>query len=88
MFVNFEPIIYVLRCGEGDFGVTFDFAATVIIRGDTAELIGARGTFHPSYRSEIQRQLGLLGVTSVVFERRKPGSRRLVKVDANRTEPK
>jgi len=84
-WVHIEPIVYVLRAGHiGDgFGDPYEFVATLIIRGNHAEAIGATGHFDIGWRLEVQRLLASIGVTELSFERRKASSNQKFPVSAD-----
>jgi len=69
----------VLRVGDEllEFGDPYEFSATVIIRGRSAEIIGGCGRFDVRWRREVERALASWGITEVAFER-KAAQERLV----------
>ena len=67
-WVDFEPVVYVLRCGnEGAFGDPYEFSATVTIAGTTAYAYGATGGFALKWRHAIRRFLEQRGVKEYRF---------------------
>lgn len=82
MAASIETVVAVLRIGDrhDKFGDPYEFAATVIIRGETAEIIGAGGTFKPHFRSAVIEALKPLGVKRIFFDRINHKPRRIVRL--------
>jgi len=84
-YADVEIVIGVLRAGEEYRGVadakaggpSYEFSATVIIRGDTAEILGASGKITPSIYKAIRQALNRLGCTTAVWDRVGPLARRV-----------
>ncbi|MGK2287227.1 hypothetical protein [Pedomonas sp. V897] len=77
MLADVEVVVAIIRAGR-DYqgravaaagGPGYDFAATAIIRGDTAEIIGGVGSLTPALVREIERALGEHGITSAHWVR-------------------
>lgn len=71
MGVSIEWVIGVVRAGRNfsSFGDPYDFSCTVILRGETAELIGASGRFDMRFRQPLIELLKERGVKRVSWER-------------------
>jgi len=75
VWVHLEPIIYVLRASDNGEGIggPYEFSATVIVRGSSAEIIGASGSLKLRWYREMRRQLNAIGVERVMFQRTPDG---------------
>ena len=62
----------VLRAGERftEFGDSYEFSATVVIRGHQAEIVGAAGRFQPKWRRDLLDTLFAWGITELIYERK------------------
>ncbi len=72
MGIHLEPLMAVLRAGERftEFGDSYEFSATVVIRGHQAEIVGAAGRFQPKWRRDLLDTLFAWGITELVYERK------------------
>lgn len=78
MPATLEAIVAVLRVGEGHqkLGDPYEFAATVVIRGAVAEIVGGTGSLKARYRHDILDALRAAGVTNIVFDRMGRGAKK------------
>ncbi len=82
---SLEPIAAILRFHPdgGDFGAPYSGSATVTFDGSVAELRGLSlqgGAFTRGHGRAIGRALAEAGVTEVVFDRRRDGRWRRVRL--------
>lgn len=77
MAADLEILMGVIRAGPAYAGraaalaggPTYSFAATVIIRGNSAEIVGGVGTVTPSMMRDIEATLRQHGITHAVWDR-------------------
>ena len=77
MVADLEIVMGVIRAGPAYAGraaalaggPTYTFAATVIIRGSSAEIVGGVGTVTPSMIRDIEAALRQHGITHAVWDR-------------------
>lgn len=77
MAADVEIIAAVVRAGQDYQGIEsakaggpgYDFAATLIIRGDTAEIIGATGKLSPALVRQIEQALMDKGIRHARWDR-------------------
>lgn len=78
MGADLQPLVFVLRAGGAyrgaedarATGVTYDFSATVIVRGnELAEIIAGSGRITPSTWRDIRAALNAHGITRAFWDR-------------------
>jgi len=66
-------------------GAGYEFTATIIVRGRTAEIVGGAGRLTPALAKEIEIALYSHGITTAIWERFNGDPKRLVRATRGRT---
>ena len=85
MPADVEWVMGVLRAGRKYAGAaaaksggpTYEFSATIIRRGDSAEIVGASGTLTPRVVRDIEYALKQHGIQRAVWDRYRARARRV-----------
>lgn len=65
-------------------GAGYEFTATIIVRGCTAEIVGGAGRLTPALAKEIETVLQSQGITTAIWDRYNGSPRRMVKTARRR----
>ena len=66
-------------------GPGYEFTATIIVRGQTAEIVGGAGRLTPALAKEIEIVLYSHGITTAIWERYNGDPKKLVRATRGRT---
>lgn len=66
-------------------GPGYEFTATIIVRGQTAEIVGGAGRLTPALAKEIEIALYSHGITTAIWERYNGDPKKLVRATRGRT---
>lgn len=66
-------------------GPGYEFTATIIVRGQTAEIVGGAGRLTPALAKEIEIALYSHGITTAIWERYHGDPKKLVRATRGRT---
>ncbi|HEY4548033.1 MAG TPA: hypothetical protein VIG90_16630 [Pedomonas sp.] len=66
-------------------GAGYEFTATIIVRGHTAEIVGGAGRLTPALAKEIEIALHSHGITTAIWERFNGDPKKLVRATRGRT---
>jgi len=66
-------------------GAGYEFTATIIVRGRTAEIVGGAGRLTPALAKEIEIALHSHGITTAIWERYNGDPKRLVRATRGRS---
>lgn len=66
-------------------GAGYEFTATIIVRGRTAEIVGGAGRLTPALAKEIEVALFSQGITTAIWERYNGDPKRLVRATRGRS---
>lgn len=88
-----EWVVGVVRAGRDYQGMEnakaggpgYEFTATIIVRGGTAEIVGGAGRLTPALAKEIEIALYSQGITTAIWERFQGDPKKLVRATRGRT---